>query len=89
MKYPILAALAVSLLAPMAATSMPVVGDVVGSGADVVKVALEAAGCVVSAFEAEDGKVEAICAETATGKVWDITIDPASGAITSISGSDD
>ena len=90
MKRTILAALALTfVLAPLAATAMPVVGDAVGSGADVVKAALEKAGCVVSTFEAEGGKVEAICSETATGKVWDVSIDPASGINSDLKVSED
>ena len=85
----LVALVATLMLAPLAATAMPVVGDNVGSGTDTVKAALETAGCVVSAFEAEGGRVEAICTETATSKVWDITIDPASGAITEIKSSND
>jgi hypothetical protein len=77
------------LLIPISAMAMPVVGDVVGTGADVVRAALEKAGCVVSAFEAEDGMVEVICTETATSNVWDISIDPASGAIAEIKASED
>jgi hypothetical protein len=77
------------VLTPMSAMAMPVVGDVVGTGADVVKAALEKAGCVVSAFEAEGGMVEVICTETATSSVWDISIDPASGAIAEIKASED
>ncbi len=83
--------LALALLsAPLAAAAaMPVVGDVVGTGATGVKAALEKAGCPVKSFEAEGGKVEAICTETATRKAWDVTIDPKSGAISDIKKSND
>ena len=85
----LVALVATLMLAPLAATAMPVVGDNVGSGADTVKAALETAGCMVKVFEAEDGRVEAICTETATSAVWDISIDPANGLITEIKASED
>ncbi len=77
------------ILAPIGAMAMPVVGDNVGTGADAVKAALETAGCVVTALEAEGGKVEAICTETATSKAWDVSVDPTSGLITEIKASED
>lgn len=64
--------------------TMPKAGDVLGTDAKTVKAALEAAGCPVEKFEAEDGTVEAMCVETATGETFEIAIDPQSGAILSI-----
>ena len=43
--------------------------------------ALENAGCPVDEFEAEDGKIEAKCKDAATGKAWEIYIDPQTGVI--------
>lgn len=76
-------------LAPLAAVAAPVVGDVLGTNAEDAGKALEAAGCPVKAFEAEDGKIEAQCTDTATGKVMDLYIDPTSGAVTEVKESDD
>jgi hypothetical protein len=73
---------ALVLTAPAAALAMPAVGDVLGTTPAAVTAALEAAGCPVAKFEAEHGKVEAKCTETATGKRWEIYIDPATGAVT-------
>ena len=82
--------LALALLAtPFAASAMPVVGDIVGTDAETAKAALEKSGCVVAAFEAEDGKIEAICTETATSKKFDVVIDPATGAVLTIMESDE
>lgn len=88
MKNAILLALGLALM-PLAALAVPVVGDVVGTNAEDATKALEAAGCPVLGFEAEDGKIEAQCTETATGKVWDLYIDPATGAVTEVKESDD
>lgn len=76
-------------LSPMAAMALPVVGDVVGTNPTDATAALAAAGCTASQFEAEDGKIEAECLETASGKTWEIYIDPKSGAVTEIKSSDD
>lgn len=82
--------LALALLAtPFAASAMPVVGDIVGTDAETAKAALEKSGCAVQAFEAEDGKIEAICTETATSKKFDVVIDPATGAVLTIMESDE
>lgn len=74
---------------PMAVMAMPVVGDVVGTNPTDATAALLAAGCTVAEFEAEGGKIEAKCNEVATGKVWEVYIDPKSGAVTEIKASDD
>lgn len=82
--------LTLALLAtPFSASAMPAVGDIVGSNAEAAKAALEKAGCPVNAFEAEDGKIEAICMDAATSKRMDITIDPATGAVLTIKDSND
>ena len=82
--------LTLALLAtPFAASAMPAVGDIVGSNADAAKVALEKAGCPVDMFEAEDGKIEAVCTDAATSKKMDVTIDPATGAVLTIKESND
>ena len=82
--------LTLALLAtPFAASAMPVVGDIVGSNADAAKVALEKAGCPVEMFEAEDGKIEAVCTDAATSKKMDVTIDPTTGAVLTIKESND
>lgn len=73
------AILAVTL--PGAALALPQVGDVLGTNADAVRSALEAAGCPVAAFEVEDGKVEAKCIETASKARWEIYIDPKTGVV--------
>jgi hypothetical protein len=84
----LLLSLALATLAPMAAMAMPAVGDMVGTAPDAVKAALEAAGCPVDEFEAEDGKIEAKCTDAATGKAMEIYIDPASGNVTEIKDAD-
>lgn len=82
--------LTLALLAtPFAASAMPAVGDIVGSNAETARAALEKSGCAVNAFEAEDGKIEAICVDAATSKKMDITIDPANGAVLTIKDSND
>ncbi|OYU39968.1 MAG: hypothetical protein CFE33_05185 [Pseudorhodobacter sp. PARRP1] len=82
--------LTLALLAtPFAASAMPAVGDIVGANADAAKVALEKAGCRVDMFEAEDGKIEAVCTDAATSKKMDVTIDPATGAVLTIKESND
>ncbi len=78
--------LALSLTAlPMAALAMPVVGDILGTNPTDATAALEKAGCKVAEFEAEDGKIEAKCTDEA-GKMWEVYIDPKTGAVTQIKG---
>lgn len=84
----LLLSLAIAALAPMAAMAMPAVGDMVGADPETVKAALEKAGCPVDEFEAEDGKVEAVCTDAATGKGMEIAIDPATGLVTAIKAKD-
>ena len=86
MKLKLLAILALSSL-PVAAVAMPVVGDMIGTDPDTAKAALEKAGCTVSAFEAEDGKIEAQCKDEA-GKMMEIYIDPKTGAVTELKAED-
>lgn len=72
---------------PVAALAMPNVGDVVGTNPTDATAALEKAGCKVAEFEAEDGKIEAKCTDEA-GKMWEVYIDPATGAVTKVSDQD-
>ena len=76
------------ICAPLAALAMPVVGDIVGTNAADATAALAAKGCTVSAFEAEDGKIEAKCTDEAK-KMWEVYIDPTTGAVTKIGGEED
>ena len=80
-----LPAVLLALVLPGAAFALPQVGDVVGTNPEVVRAALEAAGCRVDEFEAEDGLVEAKCREVASGKRWEIYIDPQTGAVRKLS----
>ena len=41
------------------------------------------AGCTVTLFEAEDGRIAAKCTD-ADQKIWDVYIDPKSGVVTKI-----
>lgn len=74
---------ALALLPAMASAEVKV-GDMIGTNGDVAKAALEKAGCTVQKFEAEDGKVEAVCKMTDTGDTLEIAIDPATGAVSSV-----
>lgn len=76
------------LLSPVAAFALPVVGDVIGTTPEAATAALAAAGCTVNGFEPEDGKIEAKCVETATGKAWEIYLDPKTGAVTEVKADD-
>ncbi len=87
MKLKLLAILALPSL-PVAAFAMPVVGDMIGTDPDTAKAALEKAGCTVTAFEAEDGKIEAKCTDTATQKPMEVYIDPATGKVADIKSED-
>lgn len=88
MKLQFLPTLALVMLSPMAALAMPAVGDIVGTDPVAAKAALEAAGCMVDEFEAEDGKIEAKCKDAATGHDMEVYIDPASGAVVEIKDED-
>ncbi len=82
MKRSLMLALTLAALsAPLAAYALPVVGDIVGTNPKDATAALETAGCKVSSFEAEDGKIEAKCTDAATNKMMEIYIDPKTGAI--------
>lgn len=83
MKLKLLAILALTSM-PLAAMAAPVVGDMIGTDPDTAKAALEKAGCTVTAFEAEDGKIEAKCTDTATQKAMEVYIDPATGKVADI-----
>jgi hypothetical protein len=76
-----LSALALAVVLPGAAFALPQVGDVIGTSPDVARPALEAAGCPVDEFEAEDGLVEAKCHDVASGKAWEIYINPQTGVV--------
>lgn len=87
MKTRILSTLAVAtlpLLSPLAALAMPAVGDMIGTDPETAKAALEKAGCPVQDFEAEDGKIEAKCTDTATGMLMEVYLDPATGKVAKI-----
>jgi Peptidase propeptide and YPEB domain len=83
-----LALATVSFAAPMAAFAMPVLGDIVGTNPADATAALEAAGCTVTEFEAEDGKIEAKCTDVATSKAMEVYIDPKTGAVVDIKSED-
>lgn len=70
-------------LLPAAGFAEVKVGDMIGTDAATAKAALEKAGCPASKFEAEDGKVEAVCKDAA-GKTLEIVIDPKTGAVAEI-----
>ena len=76
-----LALVAMPLLAPVAAMTIPVVDDKIGTDPVTAKAALELASCPVDAFEAEDGKIEAKCTDAASGHDMEVYIDPASGKV--------
>jgi hypothetical protein len=80
--------LALVVLSPMAALAMPAIGDMIGTDPETAKTALEKAGCAVDEFEAEDGKIEANCKDTATGADMEVYIDPATGAVVDIKAED-
>ena len=80
--------LVLAAFTPMAALAMPVVGDMIGTDPETAKAALEKAGCMVDEFEAEDGKIEARCKDSATGKDMEVYIDPASGKVVDIKAED-
>ena len=87
MKLKLLSILALTSL-PMAAVAMPVVGDMIGTNPETAKAAREKAGSTVNTFEAEDGKIEAKCTDTATSKVMEVYIDPATGKVAEIKSED-
>lgn len=74
-------------LSPLAALAMPVVGDVVGTNPTDATAALAAKGCAVTGFEAEGGKIEAKCTD-AEKKMWEVYIDPKTGAVTQVKAED-
>ncbi|WP_374428207.1 PepSY domain-containing protein [Tabrizicola sp.] len=87
MKLKLLSILAMSSM-PMAAAAMPAVGDMIGTDPTTATAALEAAGCKVAEFEAEDGKIEAKCTDTATNKLMEVYLDPATGKVVEIKAED-
>ena len=80
MKHPILLAVALAF-SPLTAFAMPQLGDVLGTNPKDATAALDKHGCKVTAFEAEGGKIEAKCLETATNKKWEVYISPKTGAV--------
>lgn len=77
-------AVAFALALPtLALAAAPKAGDVLGKTPDEVKVALEKAGCTVTAFGAEDGMVEAKCTDKA-GMKHEVYIDPSNGTVTNV-----
>ncbi|WP_103258139.1 PepSY domain-containing protein [Tabrizicola aquatica] len=80
--------LTLAAFTPFAALAMPVVGDVIGTDPATATAALEKAGCKVVEFEAEDGKIEAKCTDTATNKLMEVYLDPASGKVVEIKAED-
>ena len=80
-----LPALLFAVVLPGGAFALPQVGDVVGTNPEVVRPVLEAAGCKVDEFQVEDGLVEAKCHEVASGKRWEIYIDPQTGVVRKLS----
>ena len=76
------------LALPGAAFALPAVGDHLGTDAETVTAVLAAAGCSVTGFEVEDGKVEAKCTETATNAAWEIYIDPQTGNVVDLKDED-
>jgi Peptidase propeptide and YPEB domain len=88
MKTKLLLPLAFVAFTPVAALAMPAVGDLIGTDPVAAKTALEAAGCMVDEFEAEDGKIEAKCKDVATGHDMEVYIDPASGKVVEIKDED-
>ncbi|MCU0903762.1 MAG: PepSY domain-containing protein [Tabrizicola sp.] len=87
MTHKILSTLVLTML-PMSALAMPAVGDMIGTDPATATAALEKAGCKVNEFEAEDGKIEAKCTDSATNKAMEVYIDPASGKVTDIKAED-
>jgi len=82
----LLPALALTLT-PAVALAMPAVGDVVGTNPADATAALEKAGCKVREFEAENGQIEAKCVDS-DSKLWEVYIDPKSGAVTKVKAED-
>ena len=74
-------------LAPIGAFAIPVVGDVVGTNPAEATAALAAKGCAVEEFEAEDGKIEAKCHDAAKA-LWEVYIDPKTGAVLQVKNGD-
>ena len=87
MKLKLLTILALSAT-PVAAMAMPAVGDMIGTDPATATAALETAGCKVNDFEAEDGKIEAKCTDTATQKAMEVYIDPKTGTVADIKAED-
>ncbi len=76
-----------TVAAPMA-FAMPALGDIVGTNPADATAALETAGCTVTDFEAEGGKIEAKCTDTAANAAMEVYIDPKTGAVVDIKSAD-
>jgi hypothetical protein len=87
MKLKLLTILALTSM-PVAALAMPAVGDMIGTEPEAAKAALEKAGCPVTEFEAEDGKIEAKCKDAVTGQAMEVYLDPATGKVVEIKAED-
>lgn len=73
---------------PAASFAMPVIGDIVGINAADASAALEKSGCKVINFESENGKIEARCNAVDTAALWEISIDPKTGAVADVKSGD-
>ncbi len=73
--------------APLSASAMPAVGDMVGSNPEDATAVLEANGCLSPYFEAEGSKIEAKCTD-ANGRTWEVYIAPKTGRVTRIKADD-
>lgn len=87
MKLRYIAAFLMISSAPLAANAMPKLGDMVGTNPTEATAALEKAGCKVSEFEPEGGRIEAKCAD-ADGKKWEVYIDPEKGTVAELKNED-
>jgi hypothetical protein len=80
MRHPILLALALSVT-PLTGFAMPQLGEVVGINPTDAGAALAKAGCRLTSFYVERGRLEAKCLELAYDKTWEVYIDRTSGAV--------
>lgn len=76
------------ITAPITAFALPEVGAMIGTNPTDATAALAAAGCDVTDFEAENGKIEAKCIETASGELFEVAIDPKTGLVTNVKAGD-
>lgn len=76
------------LLSPLAAQAMPEVGLFIGIDPATATENLKSSGCEVRSFGAEGGYIEAKCIEVATGKRWEVYIDPTNGTVADMKAKD-